>query len=765
MTLVLGAVAFFLSGFAALIYQIVWQRLLVLPIGADVYSTTIIVGAFMAGLGCGSLAGGHLADRLTRTRCVLMFVAAELAVGAFGIASRHIFYDWMYLGAGGFSIGPIAVALVVFASVLWPTFWMGMSLPLLARAVSRSVAKAPREVGVLYGLNTLGAATGAFATTWMLFPALGLAGSLRVAVALNALAAAAAAGLLARGDRGVEPAAPAATAPPAPGDRPQAAAWPFPVWAALYAVAGFQALSLEIVWFRLLGVMVKSSAFTFGTLLSIYLGGLGLGAAAGSLALRKVRHPGRAFLLLQAFVALYAGASLVMLNTWLGSAAVFAPFWTYFGSYEPLDAAGAFASFRTGEGTDADRAQFLRLYLLLPALLVGPPTIAMGASFPLIQRIALRDVGHIGRRVGAVLLANIAGSTFGAIATGWIALTYLGSSGSLKLITATAALFLGLAVTAERRRLGRWTTPAALAAVALVAVFTLQLPSGPRLWARLHGATPQRIAMAEDASGLSVVKAEGARAVVFVNGIGQSWIPYGNIHTALGALPAFIHPAPRTAVVIGLGSADTLYAVAGRPDLSRVTCIEIIRPQLATLREWSRRTGYPALAGLLSDPRIEQVHGDGRAFLMRSTRTFDIIEADALRPSSAYSGNLYSIGYFELLRSRLSPGGLAVSWAPTPRVHHTFTQAFPYALSFGDIIIGSAGPIRFDPAEIRARLEAPAVRDYYARAGIDITALLAPYLNGSPASVGGRPPDRRDLNEDLFPRDEFRVPYPRLADR
>src|SRR5688572_8425440 len=125
----LASIAFFLSGFAALIYQVVWQRLLVLPIGADVYSTTVIVGAFMAGLGCGSLAGGHAADRLTRTQCLLLFIAAETAVGIFGVASRLIFYDWMYLGLGGISIGPVRVALILFGSLLWPTFWMGMSLP------------------------------------------------------------------------------------------------------------------------------------------------------------------------------------------------------------------------------------------------------------------------------------------------------------------------------------------------------------------------------------------------------------------------------------------------------------------------------------------------------------------------------------------------------------------------------------------------------------------------------------------------------------
>jgi predicted membrane-bound spermidine synthase len=139
MRIVLGSLAFFLSGFAALIYQVVWQRMLVLPIGADVYSTTVIVGAFMAGLGAGSLAGGHVADRLTRTRCLRMFIAAETAVGLFGAASRSIFYDWMYLTLGGLALPPAASAIVIFAALIWPTFWMGMSLPLPARAVTARI--------------------------------------------------------------------------------------------------------------------------------------------------------------------------------------------------------------------------------------------------------------------------------------------------------------------------------------------------------------------------------------------------------------------------------------------------------------------------------------------------------------------------------------------------------------------------------------------------------------------------------------------------
>ena len=769
MTLFFASLAFFLSGFAALVYQIAWQRLLVLPVGADVYSTTIIVTAFMAGLGFGSLAGGHLADRLSWFQNLVMFVVAEVAVGAFGLVSRYVFYDWQYLQLSSLALSSGATVAILFFSLLWPTFWMGVSLPLLARAVSSRLRDASRRVGVLYGLNTLGAAVGAFTSTWILLPRTGLDGGIRIAALLNFAAAAAVLAIVAllwqrrdaasEGDGAVAPSAlpPTAAADPALG-------WRFSTWMWLYGLAGFQALSLEILWFRLLGVMLKSSAFTFGTLLTIYLAGLGLGASLASLFLKRVRRPALVFLLLQGFIGLYAIVGITIMASQLPSGTL-SIFRVYFAEYEPLDAAAAFWNLVAGTPDDPiTRLRFVMLYVVLPTALVGPPTLAMGASFAMIQNIVLVDLQHIGRRVGHVLVANIAGSVIGSLLTGWLALTWLGSATSLKLLAATSgALLVMAALTVSARWTAARRGALVIATVMLVAGAMALGPDSLQLGARLHGSPLRAITHEEDASGLSVLKAEvnnfGSRAIVFVNGIGQSWIPYGNVHTILGALPAFIHPEPRTAALIGLGSGDTLYSLAGRQELSSVTSVEIIRPQLDTLRRWERQSGYPALTALLADPRIEHVFGDGRIHIMRSGRTYDIIEADALRPTSAYSGNLYSVGYFELVRSRLTANGLAVTWAPTPRIHDTFVSVFPHVLDFGDIVVGSNAPIAFDPAVIRARLQAPAVKAYFDRAAIDIAALLAPYIDGTPRTItaGDRAADRRDLNEDLFPRDEFNV--------
>jgi hypothetical protein len=294
-----------------------------------------------------------------------------------------------------------------------------------------------------------------------------------------------------------------------------------------------------------------------------------------------------------------------------------------------------------------------------------------------------------------------------------------------------------------------------------VAILLAAMPDGAALWAVLHGSPAAPIIFAEDDSGLSVIKTEppasGARHVVFVNGMGQSAIPYGGIHTALGALPALMHPNPDTAAVIGLGSGDTCYAVAGRPDIGRIACIEIIRPQLETLRRLTARDSYGALATLLRDPRIEHVVGDGRAFLMRTRQTFDIIEADALRPTSAHAGNLYSEEYFRLVRDRLSANGLAATWVPSARVHATFTRVFPHVISVPGILIGSRQPIVLDREALAGRLADARVREHYGRAGIDIEALIAGYLAAEPGRYGPEF-DRTtltDFNTDLFPRDEY----------
>jgi predicted membrane-bound spermidine synthase len=773
-------VLFFTSGFAALLYQVIWQRVLALFSGADVYSVTIIVAAFMAGLGCGSLVGGHVADRVSAGRRVLLFALAELAVAAFAFVSLPLYHDVLHERFGHLGGSPLTLALLLFVSLLWPTFFMGMSLPLLARALTRRVEGSADTVGALYAVNTLGAAVGALLTTWVLVRTLGFDATVRLGAWLNVGAAAGALLLrpffaaAATRDASPGPAAVGAAAPAEPSGAQRGLA--VPAWIAIYGVSGFVALSLEIAWFRLLGVVVKSTAFTFGTLLSLYLAGLTVGTVAGIRWARRSARPAAVFLLLQAGVSAYAGLSLLALGAMLARLPAMEPLQQYLASYEPLDMRLALDAFGTllsapsslgGDGAYALK-QFLMLYVAVPLVVIGPPTVMMGLSFPLLQKVVQRDLASLGRRVGWLQTSNICGSMLGAGLTGWVFLRYLGTAATLRLLVLLGVFFLGLAVHVWRGR--RAATGGAVAALA-VCLVALAIPGQASLWATLHGTTRDRVLSAEDGSGLSVLKSRdpGLRGGigVYANGLGQSDIPFPDHHLTLGMLPAMLHPDPRRIAIIGLGSGATLYAAGGRAETTRITSIEIVAPQLETLRQLDRRQRYGGVQSVLEDPRIEFLFADARAVLRQGDERYDVIEADALRPTSAYAGNLFSLEYFTLLRERLAPGGLAVSWAPTERVVDTFVRVFPHAVlcvaGGVRVLLGSDRPIAWDGAALRARLTSDFSRAYYARAGVDVERYARIFGAVEPTFFSPRD-DRRgltDVNTDLFPRDEFLVPRAR----
>src|ERR1700730_5483873 len=159
---------FFASGFAALLYQTIWQRMLGFFSGVDVYSVTITVAAFMVGLGCGSLAGGHLADRWLPRHRLLDFGLAEAIITLFALNSKWLYYDLLYVRWSALAHSPVLLPVILFASLLIPTFCMGVTLPILAKAFTARIQTASAVIGFLYGVNTLGAALGALATPWIL---------------------------------------------------------------------------------------------------------------------------------------------------------------------------------------------------------------------------------------------------------------------------------------------------------------------------------------------------------------------------------------------------------------------------------------------------------------------------------------------------------------------------------------------------------------------------------------------------------------------
>lgn len=768
---VIALIIFFASGFSALLYQVIWQRMLGFFSGADVYSVTIIVAAYMAGMGVGSLVGGYVADRLSRRGNLALFASVELGIALFALGSKGLYYDWLYQRLAYLASSPLLMAVVLFFSLLIPTFCMGVSLPALARALTHSIEIAARSIGSLYGVNTLGAAIGAGVTTWIFLRQYSFETILYIGAGINALVALTALPLTWVLTKSRTVSQPETTTQFVTGEPTLFRHIPARAWIALYGLSGFIALSLEILWFRILGVMLKSMAFTFGTLLTIFLGGLALGTFLGIRWALRARNPMRSFLLLQSGVTIYALATLIAFISLTGWLPLFEPFWVYFGGYDPVhtgNAVDALPAFLFNPGALESQALtnvrfFLLLYLVLPVVLIGVPTILMGMSFPLLQKIVQRDPETLGRRVGWLQTANIIGSMLGTLLTGLVALSWLGTSGSLRAIGLLSGSFLLLAAWGSLKQ--TWVRRSAYAgSIAVVLGLVCAVPDAQTFWATLHGAPPSHVIVAEDNTGVAVITSRSGdfsrRAYVMSNGLGQSAIPYGWTQSVLGFLPALIHPNPQTIAIIGLGSGDTLFHSGGRPETKEIICIEIVGSQMDMLQGMAQRRAYPALLSVLNDPRITYVIADGRSYIMQSGRRFDIIEADALRPNGAYSGNLYSEEYFRLLLDHLNPGGFAVTWAPTERVRTTFIQVFPYYADFGDILIGSNAPIDVDLEAIYRRLEDPFTREYYQQSGVNIVQWLEEYLVKRQPVVSDPStprPQSTDTNRDLFPKDEFLV--------
>ncbi|MGQ9927701.1 MAG: fused MFS/spermidine synthase [Chloroflexaceae bacterium] len=299
---------YFLSGFCALLYQTAWQRLLGLFTGADVRSVTIIVAAYLAGLGAGSLIGDVIADRLSSRAAVRLFGLCNLGIAAFALIARLLFYDLLFLRLHALAANLAGLMAAAFLTLLIPTTLIGLSLPLLSRALVRSLDEAPQTIGRPEAINIIGAALGALVGGCLLIGMLGFDGASYAGALLSAVVGVAA--------LAVAPSFAANDGRHRPGQGAQPARsarlW---FWSALVFLSGFLAIGLQVVWFRLLSVPLESFAYTFAILVALVLLGDGIGTALGARLMRRVADPRPWFMLTQAAIMLYVPGSVLVLCT------------------------------------------------------------------------------------------------------------------------------------------------------------------------------------------------------------------------------------------------------------------------------------------------------------------------------------------------------------------------------------------------------------------------------------------------------------------
>jgi len=676
--LLLGA-ALFLSGFLVMTYEVSWHRMLSLSLGATLRSAALVLSAYMMGMGFGAWLFGRLADRTAKPSRHLAWLHWALALsGLWGLALISAI-PAVYRAAGGGPAVEAAVHLMAVLALLPGAAAAGGMMPATARAYIRRKAGLGRGIGTLYALEALGSVAGGAAAGYLMIRFLGQANTLLAAMAAGAAAGAV---LFAFGGGGRR-AADSDRKPEGEEKRPKRN-----IRLLLIALAiGLVGMGLQVVWNRAVRIYLPNSSYTFATVAAVYLAGLFAGNLAFRAAVGRLRnhvewlHAGLALL------ALSIAGGVILLDRVPG---LFLFPW-----------AGLLSS-------PADR-------IFLPPVLVTAglalvPTAILGFCSPLACRLYVDRAGAVGGDIGLLRAVNTLGSALGPAAAGLIILPLAGVSRSLWLMAAIAAAAAAAAANLEKRRHVR-SLPGLAGAAALLAlaIFSRPVMVLPPSMHREMGAgarSDQVIHYRETAEGTVIVTEDrrtGIRAC-YVNNSGVVGTSYDAIKAVkmLGHLPFLYGAGPERALVIGFGIGVTAATVAGHTGVKRVDCVEItpgVRLAARFFREFNR--------GVLENPRIRFIDGDGRTFLNRTRDKYGLISADPTHPTLGCA-QLYTREYFQLCRQRLTDDGVICQYLPLHGlapddfrgIIATFASIFPHSsLWLGHshgVLLGSMRPMSID---------------------------------------------------------------------
>jgi spermidine synthase len=707
---------FFLSGATAIVFEVLWSRQFVTVFGNSSYAIGIVLCAYMAGLGLGGLLGGRLADRITQRAAVYGVVQAVVAACALAIPPalgwlRLVVPTLPALSPDSLLVSTLARFGLSFAILVVPCFLMGMTLPLLARAVTESDRSIGSRIGVLYCINTLGAAFGCLAVGFWMADTLSLRETNLVAVGVNFLVAIVAL-VLSR------PIARATIPAPAEENQfeltPPKGSEPVVPGSLLLTVAflnGLAGLACEVLWIRYMAFLI-SSTYVFPTILCIYLLGMGLGGLVYGLLARWIRRPARVLALVEVLLALSVPA------TFTASALVFAG-----GPPPPLEP---------------------RDMALVTVFL---PTVLMGIAFPLLCAIYGRHVQTLGRRTGVLLAVNTAGTVLGSLLPIFVLVPMLGVQMSLLLVSmlygvmglallacpaTTARCFTKTNGAAPNRRLAAQV--AIIYAVALFMFFT-RVPSN--LCQRVFLATYFDLAKHTDIlfyregrTGTAVVTRNRANncKTVYINAVSEVPLlyPHQLCFKMIGDLAPMLHPNPDEVLMICFGGGVAAGATSCLPEVKHLTIVDLESSVVEAAKLISKENN-----GLLANPKAHIVIDDGRNYIMTSRRKWPVIVSDSTHPKTGDSWVLYTQEFYRLVHEHLTDDGVFVEWVPTHQLHtaefkiivRTFQSVFPHAslwithgideqCRFGSysLLAGTPGPLKIDVLKLRNRLNAEPVR-------------------------------------------------------
>jgi spermidine synthase len=737
--------AFALSGVSALVYEVIWVRLLGDLFGHTAYAVQVVLAVFFGGLALGS----YLSDRfrLEGRDLLKVYAAVEVVVGFAGLVFPLTvnlltpFYDAhapLEFETGSALLFRLAAATLL---LVLPTALMGATFPLAVKWASAR-AEAGGGVAALYAANTLGGAAGAWASAFVLMPLLGITYTLAAAALGNAASAVLTLWLSKTTGDSAE-SVPDADTGPSPGlESSTAADIPITRAALLLFVTGFVAIALEVLWTRALEQVLSGTVYSFATVLAVFLLGIALGSWVYRRFLRRL-PPLRTFVAAEVLLANYVLASLFLI---------------YF-----IPQVSARLGAHLGAG-------FVRrgviLESLLSAFILIVPAVCMGIIFPL-----LLDAARGGRRpapVGLLVAANTVGSVLGPLAAGFLLLPRLGLQTSLVLM---AGLSLALAavvtiLSASRVKAG----PLVAAGVGVALVLFILSPPDIRVW----GNPGERlIDYREDpAAAVSVVETGGTARERRLK-VNNTYSLGGGrgvfTERRQGHLPMLLHPEPRRVLVLGVGTANTLGAVAlHRPQ--RLVAVELVPGVLDLARKHFASTNYR----VLENPSARVITADALRVARATTEKYDVVVADLFHPWQAGVGSLYSREHFAAVRRSLADGGIFCQWLPLYQLSErelktivrTFLSVFPESSAwlgnFGSTtpilaLVGSERPASLRWARWEAAMSNASVRESLASVYLDRAAEVTGGYVGARAELE-RFAGAGEINRTVRPTVEFDAP-------
>jgi predicted membrane-bound spermidine synthase len=700
----------FLSGMCALIFQAAWFREFRLVFGASTAASSAVLAVFMGGLGLGNAVLGKRADRARSPLALYALLELSLALAA---ALSPLVIDLLhglYISMGGqLALGfpaATAVRLAISALVLGiPTFLMGGTLPAAVRAVTVGEDQQRRGAALLYGVNTLGAVVGALGSTFFALEYFGTRRTLWLACLINIVTALSALALSRYAVRRGVPAAPrqiarkaARTKMRTANELDHPASFPPAVVYGVAGIVGFAFFLMELVWYRMLSPILGGTTFTFGLILAVALLGIGLGAAAYALFFRRapLTLHGLAFTsVLEACciaVPFAMGDDLAILAATLRGA-------------NPAHFLGEVGGWAVGASV-----------VILPAAFVS------GLQFSLLIGLLGQGDKDVGRHLGLACSCNTVGAICGSLAGGFGFLPLLSAPGVWRSVAALLAV-LGVSVFVYAwRRARRWDWASATVGAGIIAGVMLACPGPTAVWR--HGAVGAgrlaRTGILEDANALHDWENEVRRSVLWeADGVESSIAILGSDDLAfhvngmcdgnaiqdvgtqvmLGIIGGVLHPEPRTAVVVGLGTGETAGWLAEVPSIEHVDVVEL-EPAVREMASQCRAVNHEVLA----NPKVRLIFNDAREVLRTTAQRYDLMVCEPSNPYRNGIANLFTKEFYRAGRARLNDGGMFVQWVQAYEIDRrtmrsvlaTFKSVFPHVevwqSKLGDLVLVGSEP-------------------------------------------------------------------------